>query len=121
LGSIAQRLLRSICPHCKEPVAPNQHFLSAFSHNVEIPCDALFYSGRGCKKCLGAGYLGRIPIYEVMVVTPKLAQAIEKGLPTTKLRGIAIEEGLVELASAGMEQVLAGKTTIEEVFYKVSG
>jgi type IV pilus assembly protein PilB len=121
LGSIAQRLLRSICPHCKEPVDPNEHFLSALSHNIEIPEDALFYAGRGCKKCLGTGYLGRIPIYEIMVVTPRVAQAIEKGLPTTKLREIALQEGLVELASAGMEQVLAGRTTIEELFYKVSG
>lgn len=121
LGSIAQRLLRSICPHCKEPVAPNQHFLSALRHEIEIPEDTIFYTGRGCKKCLGTGYLGRIPIYEVFVISPAIAQAIEKGLPTTKLREIAIGEGLVELASAGMEQVLAGKTTIEEVFYKVSG
>ena len=121
LGSVAQRLLRSICPHCKEPVAPNQHFLTALQHELEIPEDTIFYAGRGCKKCLGSGYLGRIPIYEVFVITPTIAQAIEKGLPTTKLREIALSEGLVELASAGMEQVLAGKTTLEEVFYKVSG
>ncbi len=121
LGSIAQRLLRSICPHCKEPVAANQHFLDALHFNLEIPADTIFYAGRGCKKCLGTGYLGRIPIYEVFVVTPTVAQAIEKGLPTTKLREIALGEGLVELGTAGMEQVLAGKTTIEEVFYKVSG
>jgi len=121
LGAIAQRLLRSICPHCKEPVAPNEHFLSQLSHEVEIPEDAVFYAGRGCKKCLGSGYMGRIPIYEVFVITPTVAQAIEKGLPTTKLREIALDEGLVELATAGIEQVLAGKTTIEEVFYKVSG
>ena len=121
LGSIAQRLLRSICPHCKEPVGPNQHFLDALQYECEVPSDTIFYAGRGCKKCLGTGYLGRIPIYEVFVVTPKLAQAIEKGLPTTKLREIALSEGLVELGTAGMEQVLAGNTTVEEVFYKVSG
>ena len=121
LGSIAQRLLRSICPHCKQPVETNQHFLSALSHSIEIPDDAIFYAGRGCKKCLGTGYLGRIPIYEIMVMTPQLARGIEKGLPTTKLRQLALEDGLVELATAGLEQALAGNTTIEEVFYKVSG
>lgn len=120
LGSIAQRLLRSICPHCKEPVAANKHFLEVLNHKIEIPEDAIFYQGRGCKKCLGTGYLGRIPIYEIFVITPRIAQAIEKGLPTTKLREIALSEGLVELATAGMEQVLVGKTTVEEVFYKVS-
>ncbi len=121
LGSIAQRLLRSICPHCKEPVTPSEHVLSELSHSKKIPEDAVFFAGRGCKKCLGSGYLGRIPIYEVMVVTPRLTQAIEKGLPTSKLRDMALEEGLVELATAGLEQALAGRTTIEEVFYKVSG
>jgi len=121
LGAVAQRLLRSICPHCKEPVAPNQHYLSTLQHEIVIPEDTIFYAGRGCKKCLGSGYLGRIPIYEVFVITPTVAQAIEKGLPTTKLREIALREGMVELATAGVEQVLLGKTTIEEVYYKVSG
>lgn len=121
LGSIAQRLLRTICPHCKEPVVPNEHYLKALNPHLKIPEDTIFYAGRGCKKCLGTGYMGRIPIYEIMIVTPAIAQAIEKGLPTTKLREIAIQEGLVELATAGVEQVLAGVTTIEEVFYKVSG
>jgi type IV pilus assembly protein PilB len=121
LGSIAQRLLRSICPYCKEPVTPNEHYLRALQNNLKIASDTVYFAGRGCKKCLGTGYLGRIPIYEVMVVTPTLAQAIEKGLPTSKLREIALQEGLVELATAGLEQVIAGRTTVEEVFYKVSG
>ena len=121
LGSIAQRLLRSICPHCKDAISPNHHFLDALAHNLKVPEDTVFYAGRGCKKCLDTGYMGRIPIYEIMVVTPEIGLAIEKGLPTSKLREIAIEEGLVDLATAGMEQVVAGNTTVEEVFYKISG
>ena len=54
-------------------------------------------------------------LYEVFEITPAIAQAIEKGLPTTKLREIALREGLVELASAGMEQVLAGKTRCDSL------
>ncbi|MCA9237654.1 MAG: Flp pilus assembly complex ATPase component TadA [Planctomycetales bacterium] len=121
LGSIAQRLLRSICPHCKEPVEPNPHYLSALRVDAKSVADSVFYRGRGCKKCLGTGYAGRIPVYEILSITPSFAQAIEKGLPSTKLRQLAISEGVVELASAGIEQVLAGRTTLEEVFYKVSG
>ncbi|QDS99354.1 GspE/PulE family protein [Adhaeretor mobilis] len=121
LGAIAQRLLRSICEHCKEPAESNDHYLNALNHGIDIPPDTIFYRGRGCKKCLGTGYSGRVPIYEIMVVTPRLSEAIEKGLPTTKIREIAVEEGMVELAGAGIEQVIAGKTTLEEVFYKVSG
>lgn len=121
LGAIAQRLLRSICPHCKEPVEPNEHYLNALAHGTEIPETTIFYRGRGCKKCVGTGYAGRVPIYEILTITPKISAAIEKGLPTTKIRELALAEGMQELAVAGLEQVLAGKTTLEEVFYKVSG
>ena len=93
----------------------------AVQRTARCPTDAVFYRGRGCKKCLGTGYSGRIPIYEIMVVTPAMAEGIENGLPATKLRQIAMSEGMVELAAAGMEQVLAGRTTLEEVFYKLSG
>ncbi|TWT89914.1 Type II secretion system protein E [Pseudobythopirellula maris] len=120
LGSVAQRLLRSICPACKEPVEPNESLLKSLSHNTKVPADAVFFRGRGCKKCLGTGYMGRIPIYEIMEMSPALAEAVEKGMPATQLRQIARGEGMVELAQAGMEQVLAGKTTLEEVFYKIS-
>jgi type IV pilus assembly protein PilB len=120
LGSIAQRLLRRICLECKEPVEPNEAMLGIFFKDRPIPPDAVFYRGRGCKKCLGTGYSGRIPIYEIMVVTPAMAEAIESGLPVTKLRQIAVADGMVELAPAGMEQVLAGRTSLEEAFYKLS-
>jgi type IV pilus assembly protein PilB len=121
LGSVAQRLLRQICPECKEPIEPNESLLKTLCKDRKPSPDAVYYRGRGCKKCLGTGYAGRIPIYEIMIVSPALAEGIENGLPHTKLRQIAISEGMVELASAGMEQVLAGRTTLEEVFYKLSG
>lgn len=121
LGSVAQRLLRSICPECKEPAEPNAALLKALGKNGEVPAGAVFYHGRGCKKCLGTGYSGRLPIYEIMVVTPAMADAIERGLPVNRLREIAASDGMVELAQAGLRQALAGKTTLEEVYYKVSG
>lgn len=120
LGSIAQRLLRSICTECKEPVEPNETLLAALTKDNPVPNTAVFYHGRGCKKCLGSGYAGRLPIYEVMTVTPAISEAIEKGVPAGTIREIALREGMVELCSAGMEQVLAGRTTLEEVFYKIS-
>jgi len=121
LGSIAQRLLRQICSECKEPIEPNESLLKTLCKERKPPADAVYYRGRGCKKCLGTGYSGRLPIYEIMVVTPALAEGIESGLPHTKLRQIALADGMVELAAAGMDQVLAGRTTLEEVFYKLSG
>ena len=120
LGSIAQRLLRRICPQCKEPCEPNAKLLATLFQDQSIPEDAIFFHGRGCKKCLGSGYAGRIPIFEVMVVSLAMADAIEKNVSASKLREIAVSEGMIELASAGVEQVLAGNTTLEEVFYKIS-
>ena len=120
LGSIAQRLLRVICPECKEPTEPNQAMLESLAADGAVFEDVTFFHGRGCRKCLGTGYFGRVPIFEIMVVSPRLVEAIESNLPTTKLREIAIDEGMVELSAAGLDRAVAGQTTVEEVFYKVS-
>ena len=87
---------------------------------ITIPSNASFYKGAGCGKCLGSGYVGRIPIYEIFVVSPEIQQAIEAGLPHSKLRELALKEGMVELAPAGIQQALQGRTTVEEVYYKLS-
>jgi len=121
LGSVAQRLLRTICPECKEPAEPNESLLKTVAKGYDVPGDARFFQGRGCKKCLGSGYSGRMPIFEIMVVTPKLATAIEGRVPTSALREIAVSEGMSELTTAGLRQVLAGHTTLEEVYFKTSG
>jgi type IV pilus assembly protein PilB len=121
LGAVAQRLLRKICVECKEPTEPNESLLKTLTKGRPVSADAVFYRGRGCRKCLGTGYSGRIPIFETMVISPAVSEAIENGVPLTKIREITLAEGMVELAPAGMEQVLAGKTTLEEVFYKLSG
>ena len=123
LGVIAQRLLRGICPHCKEPAEVNQRMLDSLlnDHDIKIPADATFFRGAGCSKCLDSGLSGRIPIYEIFVITPALQKAIEAGLPHSKLRAVALEEGMVELGPAGIQQALAGRTTLEEVYYKLSG
>ncbi|TWT97876.1 Type II secretion system protein E [Botrimarina colliarenosi] len=120
LGSVAQRLLRSICTECKEIAQPNEQLWAKLVGDVAPPNRAKFYRGRGCKKCLGTGYSGRIPIYEILVMTPELGDAIERGAPASKLREIAIKQGLLTLADAGIEQVFAGRTTLEEVYYKLS-
>ncbi len=120
LGSISQRLLRMICAECKEPVTPNQTLLKALAKQRVLSPDVVFYQGVGCKKCLGTGFRGRLPVFEIMLVTPNLAEAIERGLPTTRLREIALADGMVDLPQAGFELAIAGKTTLEEVFYKTT-
>jgi type IV pilus assembly protein PilB len=123
LASIAQRLLRKICPHCKAEMPPNpevlQRLLDGRSH-IQIPQSATFFAGRGCPKCLTSGYSGRVAVYEVMEITPQLEKAIEAGASHSKLRELSMEEGMIDLAAGGMEQALAGQTTVEEVYFKLS-
>ena len=120
LGSIAQRLLRAICPECKEPCQPNQKMLRTLLKGADPPANVTFYHGRGCKKCIGSGYAGRLPIFEILEVTPSLAEAIERGAPHTVLQRLATEQGMATLEQAGLERAYAGVTTVEEVFFKVS-
>ncbi len=118
IGSIAQRLLRRLCDHCKEPTDANPELLSRLGVNTSQMSDACFYRAVGCQKCLGTGYSGRLPIFEIMTVTGSVESAIERGLPVSKIRECAIEEGMTELLQAGLQQALAGRTTLEEVYFK---
>ena len=120
LASMAQRLLRKICPYCREENEPNPRMLEYLLEGRSLPGGAKFYRGAGCKKCLGTGFIGRIPIYEIMQVSMELEKGIEAGLPTSKLRELAMADGMVVLPQAGMQQALAGLTTVEEVYYKLS-
>ena len=122
LAALAQRLLRRICVHCKEPCATNHRLLERLleGRQIVLPADAQFFHGRGCGKCLGSGYSGRVPVYEIMAMSPELEKAIESGQPNSTLRDIAVSQGMVELATGGLEQAMLGKTTIEEVYYKLS-
>jgi len=121
LGSVAQRLLRTICPFCKEPAQPNQTMLETISRRCKIPADATFYHGRGCNKCLGSGYQGRVPVFEIMVNTMRIAEAIDQGMPQAKLREMAVEEGMTDLLTAGIRMAVAGRTTLEEAYFKTMG
>ncbi len=120
LGAIAQRLLRKVCQNCKEPAEPNQKMLRSLLGPRQLPEGAKFYHGRGCSKCMGTGYAGRIPIYEIFVMAPEIVKAVESGMPHSKLKEIALQEGMVELSVAGLEQAMAGYTTVEEVYFKLS-
>lgn len=118
LGSVAQRLLRTICPFCKEPAQPNQAMLETLARRCQISMEATFYHGRGCNKCLGSGYQGRVPVFEIMSNTAKMSEAIDQGMPHSKLRELAIEEGMTDLLTAGVKMAVAGRTTLEEAYFK---
>lgn len=118
LGSVAQRLLRKICIHCKVPADPNTALLEALDPKKFIPRDTVFYKGAGCRKCVGTGFSGRMPIFEIMLMNDELVRAIESGKPHSFLREMAIANGMTELSQAGLQQAIAGATTLAEVYFK---
>ena len=121
LGSVAQRLLRRICPNCKVQVDPNPSLLRRILGDVEAAqTDNPTWIGAGCPECMNTGFRGRLPIFEVMQVTAALAEGIEGGLPHSRLRELAIQEGMTELVVAGVQHAFAGLTTLEEVYFKTS-
>ncbi len=121
IGSIAQRLLRRVCADCKEPVAPKRELLERMGISLSRVDGRVFYKGKGCQKCLGSGYAGRLPIFEIMMVSDEVVHAIERGAPVSEIREIAVGIGMRDLREAGLVKALAGETTLEEVYFKSMG
>jgi len=115
-GVIAQRLVRLICPNCKEPYQPTGPVLSNVRSLWGEEVDKItFYRGAGCKRCSGTGYLGRTALGEMLRFTPQLATATLEGATASELKSIAISQGMVTLQKRGMQKVAEGLTTPEEV------
>ncbi len=111
----AQRLVRKCCQACREEVdTPIQALLSVGFSDAEAPGIKLF-QGRGCEKCGGTGYKGRVGLFEVMDVTEDIRELILSGSTAIELRRKAIEEGMITLRQSGLQKIREGVTTIEEV------
>jgi type IV pilus assembly protein PilB len=119
LGVQAQRLVRKICTECREEYTADYSYLN-LGHLKRFGIDVdwktmKYFHGRGCKKCKGSGYKGRMSIIEVFPVTESLRALILKGGSADDLNRAAIEEGMRPLAVDGWIKVLKGLTTVEEV------
>lgn len=115
----AQRLLRRICPKCKQPVtkmSANKLIEAGFDKD-EIGSIKL-YEGKGCAHCSGTGYKGRLGIFEVMEMTPDLQEAIASEVTESQLRKIAIKEGMSTLRQDGLLKAKQGITTLDQVIEK---
>ncbi|MEW6681050.1 MAG: ATPase, T2SS/T4P/T4SS family, partial [bacterium] len=115
--SVAQRLVRKICPECKIPHRPKESLLKFFN----LPSNTPLWTGTGCKKCSNIGYKGRIAIYELLDIDHEIQDLIIEREPATKIMEIAIEKGLVTLKDSAKEKILEGITTIEEGAKIVAG
>jgi len=112
---LGQRLLRSICTHCRVPYRPNESLLAQLELSQADMANHQFFHGRGCAACNQTGYQGRTTIYELMKITDTLRELINERAPTVVLKQKAIELGMITLRQDGLRRVSAGDTTIEEV------
>ncbi|MCH7923972.1 MAG: Flp pilus assembly complex ATPase component TadA [Planctomycetes bacterium] len=119
IGVIAQRLVRRVCEKCKEEYEPSPAALEAVAPANEDHSQHKFLRGSGCDKCSGTGFHRRIPIFESLVITKTVKQAIERGAPSSEIYAIAKGEGMMTLADAGFLRALEGDTTVEEVRQKL--
>lgn len=117
---IAQRLVKVICPKCKEECVPPEHLRDNFRKYIEDMNIKKFYRGKGCSACSYTGYYGRTAIFEIFQVTEPVRRLITEKAPEGQILQAAIENGLKPLTRAGMEKVAAGISTLEEVM-RVAG
>jgi len=112
-GVLAQRLVRRICPQCRERYRPDPQVVSFVSG--EPKGHPQLVRGRGCETCRGTGYLGRIGIFELLVVSENLNPAISSREPLARIRELAEKEGMLLMKRDGWVKVQAEITTVEEV------
>ena len=114
LMTCAQRLIRRLCPNCRDEFVPEQETLDKLA--IADPKGAVFYHGTGCDRCKGRGYLGRLALIEALPVTETIRRLIIKRASAAVIKNQAVTEGMKTLRQVGIEKALEGVTTLEEVW-----
>ena len=114
-GIISQRLVRKICPKCRQEYEPGEHeFVLAGLERSEMEGHR-FYKGCGCSGCMGTGYRGRTGVFEILPVTSKIRRCIAEDMGHEKLEEAARETGYTTLRESSLSLLLEGQTTLEEM------
>ena len=116
IAILAQRLVRVICPKCREEYQPDEQSLAKVGITPKMVQGRKIYRGAGCPDCLNTGYAGRTGIFELLIVNETIQNLILKTSDSNAIKQKAIENGMVTLRQNGAQKVLNGITTIEEVF-----
>ena len=114
-GVVSQRLIRRICPKCKEEFTPTEEMLMELELSPEDVEGRTFYRGRGCDNCMNSGYRGRMAIFEIMLLNDDLRDLVIKMVSTNVLRSEARKMGMRTLRENGLLSIYDGVTTIDEV------
>jgi len=111
----AQRLVRRLCTNCKEPEDVPRAALEQIGFGPDDAEQVKAFRGRGCDKCNGTGYRGRVGLYEVMDITDELRELVLVGASALELRRKAVEDGMITLRGSGLRKIKDGVTSVEEV------
>lgn len=112
---IAQRLVRMLCPHCKEVYAPDEETLANLGLSQRVLDQNTFYRKKGCNLCMQTGFRGRTAIFEILVVDDSIRKLVLKTSDANQINELAIRQGMTTLQLDGIQKVLSGITTPEEV------
>jgi general secretion pathway protein E len=115
VGILAQRLVKKICPHCKEAFEIDASELASLGLDLGKSGPIELHRGKGCLKCRGTGYHGRSAIFEVLPVTEGIKKCVAPESNSDDIRKIAVEEGMVTLRENAIKKLLEGSTTYQEV------
>ena len=115
-GVMAQRLVRTLCPHCREAVTPTiDEVPDDFPLDQALEQSLPIYRAQGCRECRGAGYRGRAGLFELLVANNDIRQLASERASSYRVKQAAIEAGMRTLRQDGWQRVLDGQTTVEEV------
>jgi general secretion pathway protein E len=113
-GILAQRLLRNICPKCKEidTTGADQEEFKALGMTDDVP----LYKGKGCENCAFTGFYGRTGIFELLMIDDEIRKLILANADANQIRSVARKQGMRTLLEDGVNKIKAGVTTLSEVF-----
>ncbi|MBN2291998.1 MAG: Flp pilus assembly complex ATPase component TadA [Pirellulales bacterium] len=118
---MAQRLVRTVCTHCRRSYHPSPEDLPNDFPIEQLDDDGVLYHATGCRECRQVGYKGRIGLFELMVTTNRIRKISQERASSWEIKQAAIEQGMHTLRQNGWGKVLSGKTTVEEVIRVTKG
>ena len=122
LGVVAQRLVRTLCPHCKQPIATDVDMWNSLSRPWKAAVPEKIYGPVGCLECRQTGYSGRVGIYEMLVMSTKVKRLVSSNdCDIAAIRHQAQQEEMRPLRISGIQKVAAGQTTLDEIFRVAPG
>ncbi|MGI9554131.1 MAG: type II secretion system ATPase GspE [Thermodesulfobacteriota bacterium] len=115
LAVVAQRLVRVLCPHCKEKYEPTDEELARVGINRNEVKDGVLYRSKGCHECIDTGFSGRLAIFEILIIDDDIRNLTLNTTDSSTIKRKAVENGLITLRIDGASKIVNGQTSVDEV------